>query len=304
MQGARDHPVLLALAALAQVDQGHVGLPGDRHGLLGRDRPAAPGDLVLGQALAQVGGNGHVHHLGVGQVELAHQLDVLVDRLHLQAGVVALLLADGGDRVALVVVGGIDQRLLGQLQQLAEQGLVLRPGAAVLEVGAAGAADQQRVAGEHAVAHQEAVGIVGVAGRVQHIQGDALDGQLVALGDAHGHHVDLGHVAHDGDAMRAVAQRAEPGDVVGMDVRIHGLDQLEVQLVDELQIAVDLLQHGIDDDRLAAAAAGHQVAVGAGDAVEQLTENHVPLHGKHVQQILPRALERGRISYIAPAGRS
>jgi hypothetical protein len=63
--------------------------------------------------------------------------------------------------------------------------------------------------------------------------------------------------------VRAVAQRAEPGDVVGVDVRVDRLDQLEVELVDELQVAVDLLQDGIDDERLAAAATGQQVAVGA-----------------------------------------
>ena len=40
------------------------------------------------------------------------------------------------------------------------------------------------------------------------------------------------------------------------------------------QIAVDLLQHGIDDQRLAAAPAGEQVGVGAGHAVEQLAEDH------------------------------
>ena len=68
--------------------------------------------------------------------------------------------------------------------------------------------------------------------------------------------------------MGAVAQRAEPGDVVGMQVRVDRLDQLEVELADELEIAVDLLQHRIDDQRLAAAPAGEQIGVGAGNAVE------------------------------------
>ena len=74
--------------------------------------------------------------------------------------------------------------------------------------------------------------------------------------------------------MRAVAQRAEPGDVVGMQVGVDGLDQLEVELGHELDVAIDLLQHGIDDQRLAAAPAGEEVGVGAGDAVEELAEDH------------------------------
>ena len=129
----------------------------------------------------------------------------------------------------------------GSLQQLVEDRVVLRARVAVLEIGAAGAADQQRVAGEHAVAHHEAVGVVGVAGRIEHVERQPLDRELVAFGEPHRHHVDLALLAHHGDALRAVAQRAEPGDVVGMQMGVDRLDQLEVELVDELQVAVDLL---------------------------------------------------------------
>ena len=38
----------------------------------------------------------------------------------------------------------------------------------------------------------EAVGIVGVAGRVEHVEARALDVELVAIGDAHRDDVDLG----------------------------------------------------------------------------------------------------------------
>jgi len=78
----------------------------------------------------------------------------------------------------------------------------------VLEIGAAGAADKQRVAGEHAVVHPEAVGIVGMAGRIEHVERDPLDRELVAFGKPHRDHVDLAHLAHHRDAVRAIAQRA------------------------------------------------------------------------------------------------
>src|SRR5215510_5797657 len=74
--------------------------------------------------------------------------------------------------------------------------------------------------------------------------------------------------------MRAVAQRAEAGDVVGMQVGVDRFHQLEVELTDELQIAINLLQHRIDDQRLAAAAAGDQVGVGARNTVEKLAKDH------------------------------
>ena len=56
----------------------------------------------------------------------------------------------------------------------------------------------------------------------------------------------LGLLAHHGDAVRAVAQRTEPGDVVGVQVGVDRLHQLQVEFADELEIAIDLLQ---DRDR-------------------------------------------------------
>jgi hypothetical protein len=75
--------------------------------------------------------------------------------------------------------------------------------------------------------------------------------------------------------MGAVAQRAEAGDVIGVQMRIHRLDELHVELAQELEIAVDLLDHRVDDEGLAAAPASEQVGVGAGYAVEKLAEDHV-----------------------------
>ena len=152
MQRAGDAAVLCALAGLAQIDEGDIRPSDQRDRLRRLQRPAAARDLLLRQADLHVGRHGDVHHLRVRQFQVGHQRDVVVDRLDLQARIVALLLANGGDGVAFVVVRGEHQRLVGQPQQLAEQRFILRAGVAVLEIGAAGAADQQRVAGEDAVA--------------------------------------------------------------------------------------------------------------------------------------------------------
>ena len=122
-----------------------------------------------------------------------------------------------------------------------------------------------------------------MAGRVEHIEAQTLDLDAIAFGDPHGDDVGVGVLAHHRDAMGAVAQRAEPGDVVGVQMRVHGLDQLEVELAHELQIAVDPLQHRIDDQRLAAVPAGEKIGVGARGAVEQLAEDH----GQFLLRIYP-----------------
>src|SRR5262249_43144175 len=46
------------------------------------------------------------------------------------------------------------------------------------------------------------------------------------------------------------------------------------ELFHELQIAINLLQHRIDDQRLAARPAGEEIGVGAGCLIKELTEHH------------------------------
>ena len=81
-----------------------------------RERQALLLEGFLMQADMYVGRHHDVHQLWIRQFEIAHQLDIFVDRAHLQSRVAALLLADGGDGVAFVVVGGKHQRLLRQFQ--------------------------------------------------------------------------------------------------------------------------------------------------------------------------------------------
>src|ERR1700739_4989004 len=63
--------------------------------------------------------------------------------------------------------------------------------------------------------------------------------------------------------------------MVGVQVGVDGLDQLKVELADELKITLDLVEHRVDDQRLAAAPAGEQISVGARYRVEKLAEDHV-----------------------------
>jgi hypothetical protein len=179
----------------------------------------------------------------------------------------------------------VDQRLVGELEQSSEQRLILRTRIAVLKVGAARAADQQRIAREHPVAHQEAVGIVGVTGRIEDVERYSFDRELVAVSKPHGHNVDAAVLSHHRDALRAVAQRAKSGDVVGMQVCVDRLDQLEVELLHELQVAVNLLQHRIDNQCFAAATAREQIGIGARYAVEQLAEDHGSLQAINPTQL-------------------
>jgi len=57
-------------------------------------------------------------------------------------------------------------------------------------------------------------------------------------------------------------------------MRIDRFDQLEIEFAQQLAIAVDLFQHGVEQQRFTAGTACQQIAVCPGDAVEQLAEYH------------------------------
>jgi hypothetical protein len=70
--------------------------------------------------------------------------------------------------------------------------------------------------------------------------------------------------------------------MVGVDVGLERPAQGEPELVDECRVAAHLLEHRIDDRRLARLAVGQQIGVGRRLRVEQLPEDqHAPIihHG-------------------------
>ncbi len=81
--------------------------------------------------------------------------------------------------------------------------------------------------------------------------------------------------------IHCVLSRSAPeaGDVIRMKVRIDGLDEFEIEIPQKLNVAIDLLEHGIDDECLSAAAAREQISIGARCAVEQLAKDHGLLLG-------------------------
>ena len=155
MQRAGQRAVLGALARLAQVDQQDIGAAEALDGLDGGERQPLLGQLVLMQTDTNVGGHRTSIIFGFGSFRLLISSTYSSTDLHLQPRIIALLLADGGDSVALVVVGGKYQGFVRQFQQAMEDRIILFARAAVLEIGPAGAADQKRIAGEDAIAHQD-----------------------------------------------------------------------------------------------------------------------------------------------------
>ena len=118
------------------------------------------------------------------QVEVLHVADeVALADLAAEARVEALLLGHAGHGEAAIVVRRIEQAGLGQREDARAHRAVERARVALLEVGAARAADHQAVAGEGHALVVEHVGdaAVGVARRRAHFEGAPAERDPVAV---------------------------------------------------------------------------------------------------------------------------
>ena len=84
-----------------------------------------------------------------------------------------------------------------------------------------------------------------MTGRVKGDHGDTLDLDLFTVTHAHGDDVNPALLTHNGDAAGAVAKFSQAGDVICVDVLIYRFDQLEIEIVKELNVPINPLQHGI-----------------------------------------------------------
>src|SRR5882724_954269 len=70
---------------------------------------------------------------------------------------------------------------------------------------------------------------------------------------------------------------------------VDRFDQPEVELVYELYVTLNFLQHRVDNECFAPAPAGEEVGIGARYAIEELTKDHIgPLFGVSLKILLQR----------------
>jgi hypothetical protein len=172
-------------------------------------------------------------------------------------------------------VAGPDGGGVGQLEQHLGQAVVQLRGAAGLEVGAATAVDQQRVAGEDMLAPHKTHAARGVARRVQGADCSAPKVSVIAIRQLHRGSADAAALPvrrfwHPSQ----LCQLAGAGDVVGMGVGFQRPDQLQAVFAQHLQVTLQLGVHRVDDDRLAAGWVKQHIGVGAGSGVKQLDRCH------------------------------
>src|SRR3546814_3895136 len=94
----------------------------------------------------------------------------------------------------------------------------------------------------------------GMAGGMDGLYSDPVHIQDPAVADPFGHAVRFRKFAHHRDTGRGVAQIAQRGDVVGVNVGVHGIDQAQAKLIDDRPVEGELFLDRIDDHGLPVAA--------------------------------------------------
>ena len=135
-------------------------------------------------------------------------------------GFAAISCADGRVAAALVLVRRIDLERRVQPQHAVEQTVVQRLGIAGRQVGAAGAADEQRVAGEEPILDAQAHRVPRVPGRVQHLNAQLPEHDGLAVPYPQVDERRGARVMHRARHARDDARAARRGEVIGVGVRI------------------------------------------------------------------------------------
>ena len=214
-----------------------------------------------------------------------------------ERAVVAALEADRGDRVGgeaaaadrAGVVRGVEDEMVGQRHQPLGQRAVEQAGhlfdrvlAWRVEVEAAGVADQQRVAGEHeprlvatgAVGHHEGVMGDGVTGRRDRLDLGVAEHDDLAVGQRLLGELDAGPLGKVCGRPGARHKLGQPGDVVGLHVRLEHGDDRHALALGLLDVGVDELDARVDHGEASLRLAAEQTRSAGGAVVQELAEVH------------------------------
>ncbi len=189
----------------------------------------------------------------------------------LQPRILREFLADGGVGTALVVVCREDLERRIEPQHTLEETLIERSCIAARQIGPPRAANEQRIAGKHAVLDGNAHGIACMAGRVQRLQTQPADDQQFPALQAQ---IDEGRRAramHHHRHPELASELLGCGEMIRVRVRIDEIADAQAVTRGERDVAVDLAELRINQCRGASLLAANHVrpASAGGDRLEK-----------------------------------
>ncbi len=223
--------------------------------------------------------------------------EILFPGVPADARVEASFLADRARRAPLVVVRRIDPALVGQGEQLLADRPEQQLGVALLEVGAPGAAHEQRIAREHRamIARHERQATRSVSRRGTHLERFCAELDYVTMRKRLIHVLGLIDPSQRDAAAERRLHQPGAGHVIGVAMRVESEQQAELELADQRLVPRVLLEHRIDQHRGAVPLVREQVGVGTRQLIEELAGRSRSLQdaSEAAQEVLGRPANSG-----------
>ncbi len=154
-----------------------------------------------------------------------------------------------------------------------------------VEVGPAGRADEERVAGQDepgirptgAVPDQVADAVLGVAGGVEATDVVVAELNLVAVSKVDVREVNFGRLVEVDLCSRAPGELESAREVVGLDVGLEDVADASAGRFGQPQVVVDVLDVWVADRELLPARSAEEVACAARGGMKDLSEDHSSL---------------------------
>src|SRR5271155_2960423 len=149
--------------------------------------------------------------------------------------------------MAAIIVGGENQGLIRQREQLAGDRIVLVTRVAACEIGAPGAVDKQHVAGEDAIPGEQANRIGSVAGSMEDADFLIANFERLTIFNVNTYVRSWRETMHYDWRIGKHAQLHRAAAMIGVSMRVD--DRIEAQSVirEDCEVALDLVAQGIDD---------------------------------------------------------
>lgn len=100
-----------------------------------------------------------------------------------------------------------------------------------------------------------------MAGGGARFEGALAEADRIAVGELKIGAGDAGHRGHGDPGAGSLAQQPRAGNVIGVHVGLEHVAKVEAEVVEQPQVAVDLLAHRIDERGVFAVLVGQQVGV-------------------------------------------
>lgn len=201
-----------------------------------------------------------------------HQIDELsLSRLDSYTRIVLLLLADRRDDHPRIVMSGIDESLIWILIEPLDTRIFFLRGS-LLKVGPTCPSDEEDISREETILDSISRTSVRMSWSREDFDLDRSDRDSISIREEEIRMSCYRTRSHTDLSSCLLTKSPTPRDMIRMDMSIEDMSESISELIDQLKISIDTIQHWIDDEHLSRLGISDEIGVGRALWIEELTE--------------------------------